>query len=155
MTMPMRLKAFLDENRIQYNVITHSPTYSSQIAAATMHVSGKELVKTVVLRGGRDTYIAVLPASCHVSLDKFGALVGKAVRLATEPELASLFPDCELGAMPPFGQLYHLPVYMDEALAADEEIVFNAGTHQDAIRMRYADFARLVKPQACFFTEKG
>jgi Ala-tRNA(Pro) deacylase len=97
----------------------------------------------------------VLPATYRISLKKLGAVVGKTLRLATEHEFGSLFPDCELGAMPPFGQLYGLPVYVDEALAADEEIVFNAGTHREAIRMRYADYCGLAKPSVCSFAEKG
>jgi len=155
MTMSARLKAFLDEKHVSYTLTTHSPTYTAQEAAATLHASGRELAKTVVVRAGEEALLAVLPAPYRINLEKLGAVVGKTVRLATEQEFASLFPDCELGAMPPFGNLYSLPVYVDEALAAGEEIVFNAGTHQDAIRMRYADFARLAKPLACSFAEKG
>ena len=155
MTISARLKTFLEQNQVRYTSMTHSPTYTAQAAAAAMHVPGKELAKTVVVRAGEETLLAVLPASYHVNLQKLGALVGKTVRLATEQEFTSLFPDCELGAMAPFGHLYSLPVYVDEALAADEEIVFNAGTHRDAIRMRYADFAQLAKPRACSFAEKG
>ncbi len=99
--------------------------------------------------------LAVLPAPNHVRLDKLAAVVGKSVRLATEQEFSSLFPDCELGAMPPFGSLYNLAVYLDESLAADEVIVFNAGTHRDAIRVRYDDFVRLAKPRVCSFAQKG
>ncbi len=99
--------------------------------------------------------LAILPAPNHVRLDKLAAKVGKPVRLATEQEFSSLFPDCELGAMPPFGSLYNLPVYVDESLAVDEAIVFNAGTHRDAVRMRYDDFVRLAKPKVCSFVQKG
>jgi Ala-tRNA(Pro) deacylase len=155
MTISARLKALLDENKILYTLFIHSPAYTAQAAAATLHVPGKELAKTVVVRAGEETVLAVLPASYHVSLKKLSALLGKTARLATEQEFGDLFPDCELGAMPPFGQLYNLPVYVDETLAADEEIVFNAGTHRDAIRMRYQDFARLAKPQVTSFAAKG
>jgi Ala-tRNA(Pro) deacylase len=120
-----------------------------------MRISGKELAKTVVLWTGEEMILAVLPAPNHVRFDKLAAEVGKSVRLATEQEFSSLFPDCELGAMPPFGSLYSLPVYVDESLAADEAIVFNAGTHRDAIRMRYDDFVRLAKPRVCSFAQKG
>jgi Ala-tRNA(Pro) deacylase len=99
--------------------------------------------------------LAVLPASYHVNLKKLGEILGKPVRLATEDEFAGLFPDCELGAMPPFGVLYGLPVVADKVLAEDEEIVFNAGTHRDAIRMRFEDFEKLAKPQLASFAEKG
>jgi len=119
-----------------------------------MQISGKEIAKTVVLRAGaqgEETILAVLPGSRHVKLDKLAAAIGKPVRLASEAEFASLFPDCELGAMPPFGALYNLPVYVDESLAKDAEVVFNAGTHHDAVRMRYDDFVRLARPKVCTF----
>jgi len=155
MSIPIRLKGFLDESQIPYSVLTHSTAYTAQGAAATMQVSGKELAKSVVLWAGEELILAVLPAPHHVRIDKLGAEVGKSLRLATEQEFGSLFPDCELGAMPPFGSLYNLPVYVDESLAADEAIVFNAGTHRDAIRMRYDDFVRLAKPRVCSFAKKG
>ena len=155
MTLSARLKTFLDENKIRYTLMTHSPAFTAQGAAAALHVSGKEMAKAVVLRAGERTVLAVLPASLRVDLKKLGAIVAQPVRLATEQEFADLFPDCELGAMPPFGNLYDLPVYVEEALAADEEIVFHAGSHRDAIRMRYEDFARLAKPNVAAFAEKG
>ena len=155
MSMSARLKSFLDENKVQYTLMSHSPAYTAQAAAATLHVPGKELAKTVVLRAGEETVLAVLPASFHVDLKKLGGLVGKALRLATEQEFGDLFPDCELGAMPPLGNLYSLRVFADESLAADEEIVFNAGTHRDAIRMRYADFARLTSPAVAALASGG
>jgi Ala-tRNA(Pro) deacylase len=150
-----RLKGFLDENRIPYSVMTHATAYTAQGAAATMQISGRELAKTVVLRAGEEMILAVLPAPNHVRLDRLAAEVGKPVWVATEQEFSTLFPDCELGAMPPFGSLYNLAVYVDESLADDEEIVFNAGTHRDAIRMRYEDFVRVVKPKVCSFAQKG
>jgi Ala-tRNA(Pro) deacylase len=156
MSISTRLKGFLDENQISYSVMTHTAAYTAQgAAAATMQISGKELAKTVVLWVGEEMILAVLPAPNHVSLDKLAAVVGKSVRLATEQEFSGLFPDCEPGTMPPFGSLYNLPVYVDESLAADEAIVFNAGTHRDAIRMRYEDFVRLAIPSVCSFAQKG
>ena len=149
MSISIRLRGLLDENQIHYSVMTHTTAYTAQGAAATMQISGKELAKTVVLWAGEEMILAVLPAPNHVRLDQLGAEVGKSLRLATEQEFSSLFPDCELGAMPPFGSLYNLPVYVDEA------IVFNAGTHRDAIRMRYDDFVRVAKPQICSFAQKG
>ena len=154
MSMSMRLKNFLDENQIPYSVLTHSTAYTAQGAAATMQISGKELAKTVVLWTGEEMILAVLPAPNHVRLDKLAAELGRSVRLATEQEFSSFFPDCELGAMPPLGSLYNLPVYVDESLAADETIVFNAGTHHDAIRIRYDDYVRLAKPKVCSFAQK-
>ena len=155
MSISARLKSFLDETQIPYSVMTHTTAYTAQGAAATMQISGRELAKTVVLWAGEEMILAVLPAPNHVRLDKLAAAIRKPVRLATEQEFSSLFPDCELGAMPPFGSLYKLPVCVDGSLAADEEIVFNAGTHRDAIRMRYDDFVRLAKPKVCSFAQKG
>lgn len=155
MTMSARLKSYLDEHKIRYTLMTHSPAYTAQAAAATLHVPGKELAKTVVVRAGSDYLLAVLPASYHVDLKKLAEVVGKKIEIATEAEFISLFPDCELGAMPPLGELYRLPAYMDESLAADEEIVFNAGTHRDAIRMHNADFVALASPKVCAFARKG
>jgi Ala-tRNA(Pro) deacylase len=119
-----------------------------------MQVSGKEVAKTVVLCAGalgEETILAVLPGPRHVRFDKLAAVVGKPVRLATEEEFSRLFPDCEVGAMPPFGGLYNLPVYMDESLVGDEHVIFNAGTHHDAVRIAYEDFVRLAKPIICSF----
>jgi Ala-tRNA(Pro) deacylase len=155
MSISIRLKNFLDEKRIPYSVLTHTTAYTAQGAAVTMQISGKELAKTVVLWAGKEMILAVLPAPNHVRLDTLATEVGESLRLATEQEFSSLFPDCELGAMPPFGSLYNLPVYVDESLATDEAIVFNAGTHRDAIRIRYQDFARLAKPRVCSFAKKG
>ncbi len=155
MSISIRLKNFLDENHVSYSAMPHTTAYTASGAAATMKISGKELAKTIVLRAGEETILAVLPAAHHASLEKLSSLLGKPVRLATEQEFSSLFPDCELGAMPPFGSLYDLPTYVDESLAEDEEIVFNAGTHHDAIRMRYVDFARLTKPSISSFASKS
>jgi len=127
---------------------------AAQGAAATMQISGKELAKTVVLWAGENMILAVLQAPNHVRLDQLAAELGKPVRLASEQEFCDLFPDCELGAMPPVGSLYDLPVYVDESLAADEMIVFKAGTHRDAIRMRYSDFVGLMNPKVCSFAKK-
>jgi len=154
MSISTRLKAYLDQNQIPYESMSHSPSYTAQGAAATMQISGRELAKTVVLRAGEngeETILAVLPAPRHVKLERLAAVAGKPVRLATETEFISLFPDCEPGAMPPFGSLYDLPVYVDESLAEDTQIVFNAGTHRDAVRMRYEDFARAAKPKVGSF----
>src|SRR5256712_12486022 len=106
MTVSARLKSLLDENKTPHTVMSHAVAYTAQAAAAVMHVSGKEVAKTVVVRAGDTTVLAVLPAACHVNLDRLGQLLGNPVRLATEQEFSDLFPDCELGAMPPFGQLY-------------------------------------------------
>ena len=154
MSVSARLKSFLDANQVPYESLSHSTTYTAKGTATVMQISGREMAKTVVLRAGergRETILAVLPGPKHVNLEKLTAALGKPVRLATELEFSELFPDCELGAMPPFGLLYDLPVYVDESLARDREIFFNAGTHRDAVRMNYEDFARLAKPTMCKF----
>ena len=151
MSISARLKTLLDQNKIPYSVMTHQTTYTAQGTAATMQISAKELAKTVVVWAGEEMILAVLPGPRHVKLHKLGAELRKPVRLASEQEFITRFPDCEVGAMPPIGSVYNLPVYVDESLADDQEIVFNAGTHHDAIRMRYGDFVRLVKPKVCSF----
>lgn len=154
MSVAARLKSFLDEKGVRYTLLTHSPAYTAQEAAATMHVPGKELAKTVVIKADGKLALAVLPASYRVNTKLLAEAAGaKKVELATENEFATAFPDCELGAMPPFGHLYGLNVYVDEVLAQDEEIVFNAGTHRDAVRMPYKDFALLATPQLARFAE--
>ena len=155
MSIAARLKGFLDEQQIKYTLLAHSPAYTAQEAAATLHVPGKELAKTVVVKAEGKLALAVLPASYRVNTKLLAEAAGvKKVELATENEFSATFPDCELGAMPPFGNLYDLPVYVDEALTQDEEIVFHAGTHRDAIRMRFLDFARLVAPRTARFAER-
>jgi len=153
MSISTRLKSVLDSNHIQYSPISHTPTYSAQYSAAVMHAPGKDVAKTVVLRAGKQNLIALLPAPCRVNLHKLSAAVGAPVTILDEQECNKLFPDCEPGAVPPFGELYGLPVYMDSALAADPEIILSAGTHSDAVRLLSADFVRLVKPKVCSFAE--
>jgi Ala-tRNA(Pro) deacylase len=155
MPISTRIKNHLEENKIPYSPLVHASSYTAQGAAAVMHVSGREVAKTVVVQAGKDYYLIALPASYHVNAVRLAHVIGHPVRLATETEFASLFPDCELGAMPPLGELYGLSVYVDESLAADKEIIFNAGTHRDAIRMNYDDFVILAKPMVCSFAEKG
>jgi Ala-tRNA(Pro) deacylase len=154
MSIPQRLKSALESNHVSYSAVMHVPTYGSQFAAAVMHYPGKEVAKTVVLRTNASKLLAVLPASYHVNLRKLGVYVGNPVSLVDELECVKLFPDCEVGAFPPFGELYGLPVYLDETLAEDPEIVFNAGSRSDAIRMKTSDYLRLVNPKVCSFAER-
>lgn len=152
-TMPLaKLKQFLDENHIKYVTMRHSPAYTAQEIAASAHVSGRELAKTVMIKVDGKMSMAVLPASFHVDFDQLKGVLGNVkVQLATETEFKDLFPDCELGAMPPFGNLYDLNVYVAASLAEDEEIAFNAGSHTELIRLAYRDFERLVKPKVLRF----
>ncbi len=154
MSVLKRLKEYLDENKIKYISIDHSPAFTGQELAESVHISGKEIAKTVILKAGGSYMMAVLPASRKIN---FGYLeeqiAAKELRLAQEDEIENLFPDCEVGAMPPFGNFYDMPVYAASALAEDEEIVFNAGTHTDAIRMSYKDYIRLVDPDVINFSD--
>jgi len=155
MSIPARLKAHLEQAHVRYTRVPHIPARSSQYAASVLHVLGKEVAKTVALRAGKQVLLAVLPASYHVDLEKLAAVVDTPVKLIEEQECYRLFPDCQHGAVPPFGDLYGLPVYLDEALADDPEIIFCAGTLSDGVRMGNADFVRLVKPRICSFADRG
>ena len=152
--MPVkRLKEFLDSHNIKYLVISHSPAYTAQAIAASAHVSGKELAKTVIVKLDGKMAMAVLPASYQVDFDLMKAAVGaKKVELATEAEFKDLFPGCEVGAMPPFGNLYDMEVFVAGRLAEDDEIAFNAGSHTELIKLAYKDFERLVKPKVVKFS---
>jgi Ala-tRNA(Pro) deacylase len=142
-----RLKDFLDREGVKYVSIAHSPAYTARETAQAAHVQGKEFAKTVMVKIGDRLAMAVLPASEKLDLARLQeAAGGKHVRLAAESEFDRQFPGCEPGAMPPFGNLYGMVVYVAESLAADEEIAFNAGSHAELIRMRYKDFERLVQP---------
>jgi Ala-tRNA(Pro) deacylase len=142
-----KLKEFLDGHRVKYVSIQHSPAYTAQEIAASAHVSGKELAKTVMVSLDGKLAMAVLPASGKVDVDRLREASGATdVMIASEQDFRGAFPECELGAMPPFGNLYGMDVYVDERLAEDLEIAFNGGSHSELIRLAYKDFARLVKP---------
>ena len=142
-----RLEAFLRQNKIPFQVVHHPLAYTAQEVAAAEHVPGRMLAKVVMALADGKMVMLALPAPSRVDLTKAASMLGaKEVRLAHEEEFAAAFPDCEVGAMPPFGNLYDLPVFVDKALTEDEDIVFNAGTHTDTISMKYADYERLVKP---------
>lgn len=152
--MPVKkLKEFLDSHQIKYVIIGHSPAYTAQEIAASAHVPGKELAKTVVVKIDGKLAMAVLPASYHVDFDLLQKAAGASqVDLATEEEFRNRFPECELGAMPPFGNLYGMDVYVAEGLAEDEEIAFNAGSHTELLRLAYEDFQRFVEPRVVKFS---
>jgi Ala-tRNA(Pro) deacylase len=142
-----KLKQFLDTNNVRYLSIRHSPAYTAQEIAALAHIPGRELAKTVMVKIDGTMAMAVLPATKRLDLDALKQTAGaQTSSLASEQEFARMFPDCEPGAMPPFGNLYGMKVYADQTLTADEHIAFNAGTHAELVQMTYADFARLVQP---------
>ena len=142
-----KLKEFLDSNKVKYVTIDHSLAYTAQEIAAAADIPGKELAKTIIVRIDGELAMAVLPASYRVDTALLATVAGaKKVEIAGEEEFEDLFPGCELGAMPPFGNLYGIKVFAAEKLARDREIVFNAGTHRELIRLGYADFEKLVHP---------
>ncbi len=148
--MPMleKLLAFLEENQVKYTRHSHPTAYTAREVASVEHVPAHKIAKTVVFLGENGYGMAVLPGDGMLELQGLRALLGVSrLRLATESELGELFPDCELGAMGPFGNLCGLPVFLDSSLASEETIAFNAGTHRDVIHMRLDDYQRLVKPQ--------
>lgn len=147
MSIPASIEKFLTERGVPFQALSHRKAYTAQEEAAVAHVPGREWAKTVVCFADDQPILAVLPALFNVDPERLQRLAGaKKVRLATEKELAPLYAECEPGAMPPFGCLYGQRVFVDRALAGDPEIVFNAGTHVDAIRMRFDDFTKLTSP---------
>ena len=151
--MPIqRLKRFLDKNQVEYRVIAHPVSYTSQDTVKAAHESGKEFAKTVMLKVDGRMVMAVLPSNHKVNLEHFKQVMNaKSVKLATEEEFKNLFVDCEIGAMPPFGELYDMDVVIANSLAENDMISFNAGTHREMIKMSYKDFDRLVNPRAINF----
>jgi Ala-tRNA(Pro) deacylase len=151
--MPVqRLKDFLDEHQVKYVVISHSRAFTTQEIAAATHIPGKELAKTVIVDIDGKTAMAVLPGSQNVDLALLrDALGAERVTLAKEAAFKDRFPECDVGAMPPFGNLYGMPVYVADSLTEDEEIAFNAGSHTQLVKMAYRDFERLVQPEVMRF----
>ncbi len=147
--MPVqKLKEFLDANGVKYVTISHSRAYTAQEIAATAHVKGKELAKTVMVKLAGRIAMAVLPASFPLDLNLLRQVAGGAkVELASESEFRELFPGCETGAKPPFGNLYGMDVFVAASLAEDEQIAFNAGNHTELVQLAYKDFERLVEPK--------
>lgn len=142
-----RVRELLDQQRIKYVTIRHSPAFTASEVAALAHVASNDFAKTVVVMADGKMSMVVIPASRRIQVHHLCNELGADVRLATETELAAAFPDCEVGAMPPIGKLYGLPVYVSSELAREKEIAFNAGTHTEVIKMAYADFAAIAQPR--------
>ena len=143
-----RLKEFLDTNHVKYITITHSLAYTAQGIADITHTPGREVAKTVIVKIDGKLAMTVVPAPAHVALTQLKAsTAANTVELASEDEFKDRFPDCETGAMPPFGNLYGMDVSADQGLTADPEIVFNAGTHRELMRLSWDDYQRLVHPR--------
>lgn len=142
------VQEYLDNHEVKYVVVRHSRAFTAQEVAASAHIKGKDMAKTVILKVDGNLKMLVLPSTHQVDFDQFKDATGaKRVSLAQESEFEDRFPDCELGAMPPFGNLYDMETYVSESLTEDEEIAFNAGTHKDCVKLRFSDYRELVQPE--------
>jgi len=147
-----RLQEYLSGNGVGFEIEQHRLAYTAQQLAAAEHVSGKQVAKVVVAIANDNMVMLVLPANSNVNLEKLRTQIGaKQLRLAREEEFAATFPDCEVGAMPPFGNLYGVPVYIDRSLTRSLEITFPVGSHTESMKVRYSDYERLVHPQVMDF----
>ncbi|HXG37702.1 MAG TPA: YbaK/EbsC family protein [Bacteroidota bacterium] len=148
-----RLMDYLDQNGVKYVVIHHSQAFTAREVAVSAHIPGKEVAKTVIVKVDGKPTMVVLPASQMIDMSMLRKALGaSSVVLATESEFNNLFPECEVGAMPPFGNLFNMDVIVADTLQADEQIAFNGGTHRELVRMAYKDFEQLVKPRILKFT---
>ncbi|WP_218079854.1 aminoacyl-tRNA deacylase [Anthocerotibacter panamensis] len=155
MEIPTRLLQLLNEHQISYEVLHHPAAYTAQELAALEHIKARHYAKVVMVQTAETPLMAVLPADHHIDLSKLETVSGThSPTLAREVEFQALFPDCAVGTMPPFGNLYGIPTYVDRSLTQDDYIVFEAGTHTEAVRMRYPDYERLAHPQIAEFTFK-
>lgn len=147
MVLSKKLKEYLEKEQIAFEIAEHPLAYTATEIAGSQHVPGKQMVKSVIVNANGSFIMCVLPAIYLLDFEKLKSVIGtNDLRLADEDDIEKLFPDYEVGAEPPFGHLYGLRVYSEKLLEEDEEIVFNAGTHTDVVRIKYADYKRLVKP---------
>jgi len=147
MTCKERLQAYLDAQHVPYTLQQHSVAYGAQQVAESEQIPGRVVAKVVIVRANDNPVLLALPADRRVDFERVKTLLhAHTLRLADETEVAPLFPDCEVGTMPPFGNLYDLPVVVDQRLAQTEDLVFPIGTYTETMRLRYDDFARLVQP---------
>ena len=155
--MPVKkLRDFLNREQIKYVSISHSPAFTAPEIAASAHVPGRAMAKTVVIRIDGELALCVLPASAQINFDLLRTMIpAKLIELADESEFRDVFPGCELGAMPPVGQLYGLRTFVEQSLASEKQIAFNAGSHTELIRMDYRDFERLAEPTVLHLTEQA
>jgi Ala-tRNA(Pro) deacylase len=153
MTMLKKLEGLLDQNQIKYQSLTHSLAYTAQEIAALQHVPGKQMAKVVMVKKNGVPVMTVLPAPFRIDFSLLEKALGEKVEMETEREFADLFPGCEVGAEPPFGNLFNVEEMVDSTLADNEDIVFNAGNHRETVRMKYKDFERLVHPKVGAFAK--
>ena len=156
MSVSEKLVHFLEEQHVPFVTMPHARAYTAQEIAASVHVPGQEVARTVIVQGDEKLSMTVIPATRRIDLVLLKkALAVRKIRLATEAEFEGVFPECEVGAMPPFGNLYRIPVVVDESLKKDREIVFNAGSHTETVKMAFDEFVELVKPIFASFTERS
>jgi Ala-tRNA(Pro) deacylase len=149
----MSVPPILSDRCIPYQVLVHPPAFTAQKRAKYLHVPGSDVAKCVLLKGPVGYVLAVLPATRHIDTTRLGAVLGGPVRLATEPEIAQVFRDCEWGVVAPFGTHYGLPTFLDDSLAPDAWVVFEVNTHTEAVRMRCRDFEEVERPQRLRFAD--
>jgi Ala-tRNA(Pro) deacylase len=154
MEIPKRLIDFLNQNKVTYEILHHAEAFTAQTIAAAEHVKGRHHAKVVMTKSGTRHLMTILGADQRIDLPRLEKLTGEPISLETEKEFTILFPDCAPGTMPPFGNLYGLPTYVDKSLAQENYIVFEAGTYTDAIKLSYHDYERLAKPQVEDFAIK-
>src|SRR2546430_14561469 len=147
MSISKQLIDYLNQNNVEYGILHHVEAVTAQRIAQAEHIKGRHHAKVVMIRSGDQRLMTVLPADHQIDLEKVEKVIGKSVSLDRESEFKSLFPDSAIGAMPPVGNLYGLPTFVDKHLAEQDYIVFEAGTHTDAIKMSYSDYAKIVKPK--------
>lgn len=152
MPLSVKLKKLLEEEKVPFEVMTHAEVYTAQETAADLHVPGSQLAKVVIVKANGNLVMLVLPAEYNIDFGKLKVILGvKKVALAREEDFSDLFPDCDTGAMPPFGNLYGIPVLIDDHLQSQNKITFNACTHHEAVQISFSDYQRLVKPQFADF----
>jgi Ala-tRNA(Pro) deacylase len=154
MNIPKRLIECLTKNNVRYEILHHTEAFSAQRIAEAEHVKAEYHAKVVMVRSGEQHFMVVVPANRRVDLEKVEQITGHTVWLDTEPEFKSFFPDCQVGTMPPFGNLYDLPMFVDSSLTHEDYIVFEAGTYTEAIKLSYADYEQIVNPQIADLTVK-
>jgi Ala-tRNA(Pro) deacylase len=156
MSIGQRVRDFLDLHHVNYTALPHPPAFPAHKVAEELHISSKQFAKAVILHADDNLFMAVLPAAHRLNLYKLKeSLEAKHLEIVPESELAEFCSDSELGAFPPFGNLYGMETWVDRSLGKSEDIVFNAGTHQDAVQMKYSDYLRLAMPQVASFSEEA
>src|SRR3972149_2603461 len=154
MAIVERVEGVLKKNNIIYNIIKHQEAYTAQEIAEAIHVSGKNLAKVVMVKAKERYIMTVMPASCRIDFRKLKDVLRETdLRLASEEEFKTVFPDCEAGAEPPFGNLYNIETYVDKSLTEDDQIFFNAGNHYETVVMGYSDYDKIVRPTVAEFAE--